>query len=222
MIARGGQPLRISAGPFHERLHLRGRPEPLGGERSVDPRGNGRSGRLGRLGVAERAEPPAEPHRVPHPNAHGDPPDGLPAHLQVPGEALLVRRVEHEVDLSLERLERRGGEATEHAEPLVVGVGRRVDRTDRLEGAPGGSEPPAHEGPQADDPVVALRHEHEGGPEGVLHMLPTEELGRSLAERPAAEGPSQQLQHPRLVLLRVGPDLVSLESRRPAHPVSSP
>ena len=60
---------------------------------------------------------------------HRRSPDDLPPDLQVAGEALVVRRVEHELDAEAgQRLERVEREPSEDAGTLEVGVGGGVDR----------------------------------------------------------------------------------------------
>ena len=69
--------------------------------RSIDRRPPSRSPRVRRVS--------GEPDRSAHPHVDRHPPDDLPAHLQVAGQALLVRRVEDEVRLVPQVLERLGG-----------------------------------------------------------------------------------------------------------------
>ena len=81
------------------------------------------------------------------------PADGRPAHPQVARPALVVRRVEHEVDaLGGHLLDRGHREQPEDAPALVVGSGRGVDRAHRAaHAAVGMLELPAQERAEADD-----------------------------------------------------------------------
>src|SRR5438128_10704490 len=102
--------------------------------------------------------------------------DPLPADLEIPRKALVVRRVVNELAVLGKYVQCRASEVREDPHPLVVGVCRRIDRLSRTERATARDEPPSHEGTESDDRTLLLCHEHHRSAKGVVEMLPAEEI----------------------------------------------
>lgn len=111
-----------------------------------------------------------------------------PPHLQVAGQALVVRRVEDRIDSGGgELLDRRHAEFAEDATTLEIGIGGGVDRADHLQGLARGSvhEAPAQERAEASEPSPRFGDPGRRSSEGVLLVLPTEEVPVALIAVPA-------------------------------------
>jgi hypothetical protein len=114
--------------------------------------------------------------RADHVQRGRETPDLAPPHLHVAGPALVVGRVEHEVDtLGANLLERVLGEGGEQASTLVVRVGGGVDGAHGAQHSGGADELPAHEGAEGHDLTGVGGHPHRRRPEGVLVVLPGEQ-----------------------------------------------
>lgn len=79
-----------------------------------------------------------------------------PAHLQIAGATLRVRRLEHEISSCVPEVgERAEGQLREDSVTLCIGMGRRVDRSNRSEPTSlAVHEPPAKEHSKSDDAIV--------------------------------------------------------------------
>jgi hypothetical protein len=170
---------------------------------------------LGRHASAGYGEQRADGSRT---DEHGQSRHGLPAHLEVAGPALIVRRVEHERDpVGSELVDGVQGEAGEDAPALVVGVGCGVDRAHRPRDTSASFELPAEEDAETCDALTVDRDPRRRAPERVLAVLPHEEptvLGIGHPTKRCLE----QFEYRRLVGVLVLPDLQV--GSRSVHPAS--
>ena len=127
----------------------------------------------------------------------GSRPYRLPAHLQVAGPALVVRRVEHEGHaLVADGGDGVLGQGAEDALATMVGVGGGVDRAHRRHHLAVDHQLPPQERPKADDVAVDGGDPARRPPERVLLVLPREELTVAFVGAPA-ERRAEQLEHGR-------------------------
>ena len=95
-----------------------------------------------------------------------------PSQLEVAGETLVVRRVEHELHAVAAKFIKGAGQRREHTLALMIWMGGRIDGSSGTDHGRATFELPAHEGAHADRPPALFRHPHHRRAERAIDVLP--------------------------------------------------